>query len=212
MRTKRVSLEFSNLLECCQKWSPRVSEICARERCDWTELTCSSAARYGHLECLKYAHENGCPWNDWTCRYAAADGHLGGLKYAHENGCRWGTWTCSQAALYGYLECLKYAHENRCPWNEQTCFEAAVRGHLECLKYARENGCPWDKWTCSGAAREGHLEVFEICARKRMSLGSVDLYLCCPKWSTRVFEIRAREGCPGSAEYAHHLLPAQTHE
>ena len=25
--------------------------------------TCS-AAENGHLECLKYAHENGCPWDE----------------------------------------------------------------------------------------------------------------------------------------------------
>lgn len=25
--------------------------------------TCSSAAFEGHLDCLKYAHENGCEWD-----------------------------------------------------------------------------------------------------------------------------------------------------
>jgi len=52
-------------------------------------LTCTrAAAERGHLDCLKYAHENGCPW-DLTCTKAAEKG--------------------------GYDECLKYAHESGCP-------------------------------------------------------------------------------------------------
>ena len=38
----------------------------------------------GHLECLKYAHENGCPLSE-ILLCAADDGHLECLKYAHEN-------------------------------------------------------------------------------------------------------------------------------
>ena len=48
-------------------------------------MTCSNAAKNGHLECLKYAHENGCPWDGETCSNAAKNGHLECLKYAHEN-------------------------------------------------------------------------------------------------------------------------------
>jgi hypothetical protein len=70
-------------------------------------------------------------------------GSLEILKYAHENGCRWDGHTCEQAAGGGYLECLKYLHENNCPWNERTCNSAVKGRHLSCLKYAHENGCPW---------------------------------------------------------------------
>ncbi len=35
--------------------------------------------------------------------------------------------------------------------------------------------------------------MFEIRARKQMSLGSKYLFSCCLKWSPRVFEIRARK-------------------
>ena len=38
-------------------------EICARKRVSLSEETCFEAALNGHLECLKYAHENGCPWD-----------------------------------------------------------------------------------------------------------------------------------------------------
>ena len=30
-----------------------------------------SAAKNGHLECLKYAREHGCPWDEETCEDAA---------------------------------------------------------------------------------------------------------------------------------------------
>ena len=121
---------------------------------------CAGLAAYGHLECLKEAHENGCQWNEMTCIYAAEGGHLACLKYAHENGCPW-PWdhpgVCNLAAEGGHLECLKYAHENGCPWNELTCRFAAIHGHLECLKYLHENGCQWDEPTCRFAARYGYL-------------------------------------------------------
>ncbi|ATZ80083.1 ankyrin repeat/DNA polymerase domain-containing protein [Bodo saltans virus] len=122
---------------------------------------CANAASKGHLECLKYLHENGCPLNWTTCAYAAKNGYLECLKYAHENGCPWGLCTCLYAAVNGHLECLKYLHENRCPWDSDTCSRAALNGHLECLKYARENGCPWDEYTCSNAALRGQLECLK---------------------------------------------------
>ena len=54
-----------------------------------TKRLVSEAASGGHLECLKYAHENGCPWDEETCSEAAYGGHLECLKYAHEKGCPW---------------------------------------------------------------------------------------------------------------------------
>ena len=64
--------------------------------------TCASAAGNGHLDCLKYAHENGCPWDENTCAKAAINGHLDCLKYAHENGCPWDENTCSNAAKWSF--------------------------------------------------------------------------------------------------------------
>ena len=31
-------------------------------------LVLERAAFTDHLECLKYAHENGCPWSEETCQ------------------------------------------------------------------------------------------------------------------------------------------------
>ena len=78
-------------------------------------VACREAAEEGHLECLKWARENGCPWIWDACADAAQVGHLECLKYAHENGCPWDSYTCNAAAEAGQLECLKYAHEDGCP-------------------------------------------------------------------------------------------------
>ena len=58
----------------------------------------------GHLECLKYAHENGCPWDEYTCTAAADYGHLEILQYAHDNG-------CAGSAKYAHLLPRAQTHE-----------------------------------------------------------------------------------------------------
>ena len=52
----------------------------------WRVSVCI-AAKFGHLDILKYLHENGAPWNSWTCFYARENNHLECLNYAKENGC-----------------------------------------------------------------------------------------------------------------------------
>jgi len=138
----------------------------------------SIAAANGHLECLKYMHENGCVWNVATSLYAAREGHLECLKYMHENGCKWHPETTFVAAAHGQLECLRYAHENGCAWDGSTTYIAASNGHLECLRYARDSSgvscehptrasCEWHPYTTYGAAMNGQLEclkyIYERC-------------------------------------------------
>ena len=67
--------------------------------------TCERAARYGHLEVLKWARANGCPWDEDTCFFAAQGGHLEVLQWARANGCRWDKQTRELAAAYlGYVK------------------------------------------------------------------------------------------------------------
>ena len=110
-------------------------------------------AKYGYLETLKWARENGCPWNKWTC---------------------------SSAAQNGYLEILKWARENGCGWDGYTCTHAVIRGHLDVLKWARENGCEWDSNTCKFAAKGGHLEVLKWLGKMVVN-GIVILVLMLPE-------------------------------
>ena len=83
-------------------------------QCDfpWHPEKTWDAVYYGHIECLKYAHEHGCPWHPATTRDAARNGHLECLKYAHEHGCPWHPHTTKAAACRGHLECLKYIYEH----------------------------------------------------------------------------------------------------
>mgnify|MGYP001598206709 CR=1 FL=1 len=185
------------------------------------------AASNGHLDCLKYAHENGCEWDQeqkhyppifddfetgfitafktgfnfftryktaYSCLAAAANGHLDCLKYAHENGCKLDKYTSLAAASNGHLDCLIYANENNenNDWDYHTCLlsihyfncflyvfnnnnwleeerlrvvditrYAAEIGQLDCLRYAHENGCELTEVTCIAAAANGHLDCLK---------------------------------------------------
>ena len=101
-------------------------------------------ANNGHLECLKYAHENGSSFSINVSAVAARRGHLDCLKYLHEQKCPWGVSTTAAAASNGSLDCLKYLHEQGCPLHLPITRYAARNGHLDCLKYAHEQGCPWN--------------------------------------------------------------------
>ena len=127
----------------------------------WDSDTCKIAAENGHLDVLKYAHQNGCPWNKYTCAYAASKGRLEVLKWARQNGCKWDAEIYANAAENGHLEVLKWAHQNGCPWNTWTCSRAAANGHFEVLKWLHQNECPWDHNTYYYAKINGHLEIGE---------------------------------------------------
>ena len=99
----------------------------------------------GQKAVLLWLRKNGYPClNEETCHYAAAGGHLEVLKYAHENGCPWDERTCYEAAGGGHLDVLKYLHEQGCPWDEWTYQAAAREGHLDVLKYLHEEGFPYE--------------------------------------------------------------------
>ena len=127
---------------------------------------CKHAIKYGAINILKYAHENGCSLGKHSANiaivYAAKYGNLECMKYVHKTVNNWGhniyKNVCEITAKYGNLECLIYAHENNCPWYAKTCSVAAEHGNLDCLIYAHKNNCPWDENTCSGAAKNGHLD------------------------------------------------------
>ena len=74
------------------------------------------------------------------CTVASKGGHLDCLKYVHEQGCEWDADTCEAAARGGHLECLKYAHEQGCEWDADTCHSAAIGGHLGVLEVCARAG------------------------------------------------------------------------
>ena len=90
-----------------------------------------------------------------VCACAVKKGHLNMLRFLHENSLSpWDSSVCRMAALFGSLDCLRYALMNGCP-SDGVCLEAAYGGHVACLGYARTHGCAWDEGVCDHAASCG---------------------------------------------------------
>jgi len=130
----------------------------AREekKCKWDQMTISTAAEQGNLEMIKYCVANECPINEWACPEAARNGHLECLKYLHEEAkAPWDLGTAIWAAANGHLHILEYLFERKYDkYDAYACYYAAVNGHLDCLQYLHETAkAPWD----SRAVRYAHL-------------------------------------------------------
>ena len=107
------------------------------------ELQPVEAAERGCLGTLKSLHRRGhVTFDEDLCALAAQGGHLEVLKWLHENGYPWNEDTCELAARHGHLGVLQWARANGCPWDEGTCAAAARGGHTEALAWARKKGCP----------------------------------------------------------------------
>jgi hypothetical protein len=132
---------------------------------------CINATRAGHLDCLKYGHENrSCSeiavhemeFKPYTPKSESK--LLDCMRYAHQN-CQLIIHAFTRELAYaGFIEAMKYAHGIGCEWgsgSQIVCENAAFGGKLECLKYAHESGCEWSAKTCTEAARQGHFECLK---------------------------------------------------
>jgi len=138
----------------------------AREekKCEWDAGTIDAAAYRGNMEMVKYCVANECPINEKACAWAARCGHLEVLKYLHEEvKAPWESCTASWAAGGGNLHILEYLVERKYDQYEiYACFLAAEFGHLDCLKYLHETAkAPWYSDTASIAADSGNLHILE---------------------------------------------------
>ena len=107
-------------------------------------LACIKAAENGHLECLKYLHEEvKVPWAPETAYQAAGNGHLHILEYLVDRKYfKYNVHACTFAAREGQLDCLKYLHEVvKAPWDSRAV-EEAHRYNRKCLQYLLDNDCP----------------------------------------------------------------------
>jgi hypothetical protein len=128
-------------------WSGNLEMLkyCVAHRCPMGAS--AGAASQGHLECLKYLHEEvKAPWNSKTASWAAESGHLHILEYLverkydqfHED-------ACAYAAKCCHLDCLKYLHETvKAPWDSRAVRKAFRNANSECLDYLLDNNCPVD--------------------------------------------------------------------
>jgi hypothetical protein len=51
------------------------------------EVACTLAAANGHLQCLKYLHENEFAWDANVCNSAYKNGHMECFEFARSKGC-----------------------------------------------------------------------------------------------------------------------------
>ena len=138
----------------------------AREekKCEWDHLTINRAAEQGNLEMVKYCVANECPISTWACAYAADGGHLEVLKYLHEEAeAAWDLRTATWAAENGHLHILEYLVERKYDkYHEGACQLAANNGHLDCLKYLHETAkAPWNLWAVRYAHENNQTECLQ---------------------------------------------------
>jgi len=137
-------------------------KYCVANECPINEWACSRAASGGHLECLKYLHEEAkAPWESHTAECAAESGHLHILEYLVERKFdQYNVFACEYAAENGHLDCLKYLHETaKAPWDSQAVGYAHKKNHTECVQYLLDNDCPLPSgWRCE----HGELHVSEL--------------------------------------------------
>ena len=68
-----------------QKGNLEMVKYCVANQCPIDTVACANAAGHGHLECLKYLHEEvKAPWDAGTGIWAAESGHLHILEYLVE--------------------------------------------------------------------------------------------------------------------------------
>ncbi|CAL6327931.1 unnamed protein product [Bathycoccus prasinos] len=147
----------------------------AREekKCKWDRWTIHMAAGQGNLEMVKYCVANECPIGEYACANAALNGHLECLKYLHEEvKAPWTYHTASYAAQNGQLHILEYLVERKYDqFSTYACKNAANSGHLDCLKYLHETAkAPWDSWAVQRAHENGEDECLQYLLDKHCPL------------------------------------------
>ena len=126
------------------------------------ENVCAEAARFGHLEVLRWLRGSGVEEEAWQTGDDPTDDpqEVEALEERWGPGptCPWDETTCVNAARYGRLEVLRYAVRQGCPCGEDVTAAAAKGGHLDVLQYLRLEctpPCPWDGSTLEAAAGRG---------------------------------------------------------
>ena len=110
---------FHGHLECLE-YIITISMKCY-EDCNCNTDTTASAAAMGHINCLKFAYENGCPVDSYTFEYAAKYGQIECLRYLIKNCCEYipyeiGKVLCANAAENGHIKCLELLHKEEMRW------------------------------------------------------------------------------------------------
>ena len=151
---KKCEWDTETIDTVAQNGNLEMLKYCLANQCPMDDYACAHAAKYGHLECLKYLHEEvNVPWNAHTSAWATLKGHLHILEYLVERKYdKFNKDVCKYAAMTGHLDCLKFLRETaKAPWSCYAVRDAHERNQAECLQYLLENDCPLpDGWSYEG--------------------------------------------------------------
>ena len=142
---KECEWDYRTICAAARQGNLEMVKYCVANKCPIRTVACAFAAGNGHLECLKYFHEEAeAPWDWYTGTWAAQNGNLHILEYLVERKYDiYDQYVCMYAAMNGHLDCLKYLHETaKAPWDEQAVLKAHKNEHPECVQYLLDNDCP----------------------------------------------------------------------
>jgi len=147
---KECKWNYRTINRAAEQGNLEMVKHCVANKCPIGTGACANAAENGHLECLKYLHEEAnAPWDLGTAIWAAENGHLHILEYLVERKYdQYSTRVCWEAAENGHLDCLQYLHETaKAPWDSAAVRVARKNKHTECVQYLLDNDCPLpDGW------------------------------------------------------------------
>jgi len=142
---KKCEWDYVTINAAARQGNLEMVKYCVANECPIGTMACERAAKYGHLEVLKYLREEvKAPWDSSTAVCAAQSGHLHILEYLVERKYdKYSVHACEFAAMNGHLDCLKYLHESaKAPWDSRAVREAHKKNQPECVQYLLDNNCP----------------------------------------------------------------------
>ena len=142
---KKCEWSAGTIYRAAEQGNLEMVKYCVANECPIDAIACEYAAKNGHLEILKYLHEEAkAPWDEYTATWAAGKGQLHILEYLVERKYdEYDMLACERAAKSGHLDCLKYLHETaKAPWDEDAVREAHKNNEPDCLHYLLDNNCP----------------------------------------------------------------------
>mgnify|MGYP001099855862 FL=1 len=124
----------------CEKGHFECLKFCIDNKLFANVNICETLIKYNHLECLKYALDYYTKSVTYI-QIAAERGHIDCLKFLHEQDSPWTHTALINAAEYGHLNCLKYGYEHGIQFPNNIINVIAHTEHIDCLKYVIDNGC-----------------------------------------------------------------------
>lgn len=119
------------------------------------------AAYHGYLKIFEERGESLTHIGIDTVRIAANRGHLDVLRWIHDNGKGYFERSLIDTAVrLGYIDIVKWLYENKInDFRKHTMGFAAANGHLEIVKWLHYNGARCTKFVMDIAASDGHLDT-----------------------------------------------------